>query len=187
MSSLRRGLPRPRLRPLHAEDLPVLARWWNDGRNLANQTNLVLPQPAVNLQRLFVAWSLNQPGSRDAGLSIELPGGGLIGHATLCGGDTPARAAEFAIILGPLHRGQGLGTAATELMLRHGFGNLGLHRIHLGVYEYNTRARRAYAKAGFRVEGVQRQAVFHDGRFHDRILMSILAPEFIGAAGSDVA
>lgn len=163
---------------MRASDLDPLAGWWNDPQTLANQTNLVLPQPVIQLQRLFVSWSANERHSRDAGLSIELADGPLIGHATLYGGNTPARSAEFALIIGPGFRGQGLGTAATRLMLRHGFHQLGLNRIFLGVYAYNDRALRTYTAAGFRREGRERDAVFHDGRFHDRVLMSVLAHEF---------
>ncbi|WP_054821309.1 GNAT family N-acetyltransferase [Arthrobacter sp. JCM 19049] len=46
------------------------------------------------------------------------------------------------------------------------------------MYEYNQRAQRTYTRLGFRPEGRQRAAVFHDGRFHDRILMGLLANEY---------
>ena len=49
--------------------------------------------------------------------------------------------------------GQGYGTEATQLMLDHAFGTLGLHRIALFVFEFNERAIRAYQRCGFVVEG----------------------------------
>ena len=49
--------------------------------------------------------------------------------------------------------GQGYGTEATQLMLDHAFGTLGLHRIALYVFEFNERAIRAYQRCGFVVEG----------------------------------
>jgi len=178
---------RVRLRELRAEDLQPLSCWWNDPATMVHQTNLVLPQPMKGLYRVWQVWSQNRPTSRDAGFSIELVGGPLIGHATLYGGNTPARAAEFAIILGPDFRGQGLGAQATALMLRHGFHQLGLNRIHLGVYEYNQRAQRTYTRLGFRPEGRQRAAVFHNGRFHDRILMGLLASEYLASPAAGLA
>jgi RimJ/RimL family protein N-acetyltransferase len=50
------------------------------------------------------------------------------------------------------------------------------------VYAFNPRARRAYAKAGFRVEGVPRESLRYDGRSIDAPVMSILAAEWSPAA-----
>jgi len=74
--------------------------------------------------------------------------------------------------------GRGYGTEATELMLAHAFRRLALHRVALTVFEFNTRAIRAYEKCGFVVEGRARQAIFRDGRFWDEIHMSILLGEW---------
>jgi ACR3 family arsenite transporter len=61
--------------------------------------------------------------------------------------------------------GHGYGTEATQLMLDHGFGTLGLHRIALYVFEFNERAIRAYRRCGFVVEGKSRESIFRGGRF----------------------
>jgi len=74
--------------------------------------------------------------------------------------------------------GRGYGTEATELMLAHAFRRLALHRVALTVFEFNTRAIRAYEKCGFVVEGHARQAIFRDGQFWDEIHMSILLDEW---------
>ncbi len=42
---------------------------------------------------------------------------------------------------------------------------------------FNHRAQAAYRKAGFREEGRRRDAVFHDGRYLDEIVMSVLAKD----------
>ena len=49
--------------------------------------------------------------------------------------------------------GQGYGTEATQLMLDHAFGTLGLHRIALYVFEFNERAIRAYTALRLRRRG----------------------------------
>ena len=49
--------------------------------------------------------------------------------------------------------GHGYGTEATQLMVDHAFGTLGLHRIALYVFEFNERAIRAYRRCGFVIEG----------------------------------
>jgi RimJ/RimL family protein N-acetyltransferase len=75
--------------------------------------------------------------------------------------------------------GRGLGTEATEMMLEHAFERLGLHRVGLSVFSYNLRAIRAYEKAGFRIEGRQREAILRDGRYWDEIQMGVLVDEWV--------
>ncbi|WP_353650173.1 GNAT family protein [Nakamurella sp. A5-74] len=104
--------------------------------------------------------------------------GELVGHVTLHGRHQPARIATFAIVMGPDHVGQGLGTEATRMMVRYGFEELGLHEIELQVWSYNRRAIRSYTKAGFVIEGERRAATFHAGAFHGETLMGILADEY---------
>src|SRR5699024_3152966 len=76
------------------------------------------------------------------------------------------------------HTGKGYGTAATDLVLEHAFTVVGLHRVALQVFEYNTNARRSYAGSGARGEGRWREFLYWDGAWHDAILMSILAHEY---------
>ncbi len=74
--------------------------------------------------------------------------------------------------------GRGYGTDAMQVLLRYAFDELNLHRVSLGVFEYNTRAIRAYEKAGFVVEGRGPQELHRDGRRWDMIFMGILREEW---------
>lgn len=73
---------------------------------------------------------------------------------------------------------RGYGTEALRLALRYAFDELNLHRVTLGVFDYNPRARRAYEKAGFRFEGRERGANLRDGERHDVCMMGILRHEW---------
>jgi len=74
--------------------------------------------------------------------------------------------------------GKGCGTDALRVMLRFAFTELNLHRVSLGVFEYNPRAVRSYEKAGFVLEGRTRQDVRRDGRYWDSLWMGILREEW---------
>jgi len=50
--------------------------------------------------------------------------------------------------------------------------------VSLDVFEYNPRAIRSYEKAGFVVEGRQRQVLNRDGRRWDDVYMGILRQEW---------
>ena len=74
--------------------------------------------------------------------------------------------------------GKGYGTDALRVLLRYIFTELNLHRVSLGVFEYNPRALRSYEKAGFRMEGRQRKLYEREGRRWDGIVMGILREEW---------
>ncbi|MBI3740504.1 MAG: GNAT family N-acetyltransferase [Chloroflexi bacterium] len=103
----------------------------------------------------------------------------LIGNSGLQNVDWKNRSAVFGIFIGDKNYwSKGYGTDATRTLVRFAFEQLGLNRIELWVYAFNTRAMRAYEKAGFKREGVRRQGLFRNGQFHDEILMSILRAEW---------
>lgn len=103
----------------------------------------------------------------------------FVGEAVLHELDADNRSCGFRISLrGPSVFGMGYGTEATRLILQHAFQTVGLHRVELEVYDLNPRARHVYQRVGFVEEGVRRDALFWDGRFHDAIVMSLLAPEW---------
>lgn len=107
----------------------------------------------------------------------------LIGVARLAPLDLDQRAANFAIgIFDPARLGQGLGTEATELVLRYGFADLGLHRISLTVLAENARAIASYEKCGFVIEGHLRHTLYRDGEWLDDLVMAILESEWSPSA-----
>src|SRR5262245_51368391 len=52
---------------------------------------------------------------------------------------------------------KGYGTDMMKLCLQYAFTELNVHRVSLGLHEYNPRALRSYEKAGFRLEGRTRK------------------------------
>ncbi|MBB5921399.1 RimJ/RimL family protein N-acetyltransferase [Actinoalloteichus hoggarensis] len=80
-------------------------------------------------------------------------------------------------LAGPEVFGRGYGTEATRLVVDYAFDVAGLHRISLDVLDVNPRARRVYEKCGFTVEGVHREALRWDGRWHDAVFMALLSTD----------
>jgi RimJ/RimL family protein N-acetyltransferase len=112
---------------------------------------------------------------------VETDGGGWLGECALNEIDEDNQSAGFRIALD--HRlGQGLGTEATGLVLAFAFGELGLYRVELEVFDFNLRAQKSYAKSGFTVEGVKRGGLLWDGVRHDVIMMAALSPGGIPGA-----
>jgi len=74
--------------------------------------------------------------------------------------------------------GRGHMTAAVSALLRHGFRELGLHRIEIRAGVRNRRSRAIPRRLGFRHEGTLRQAEWVDGRFVDHAIYGLLAAEW---------
>jgi RimJ/RimL family protein N-acetyltransferase len=75
--------------------------------------------------------------------------------------------------------GNGYGTDAMRVILRYAFHELNLHRVSLGVFEYNQRARRSYEKVGFSIEGRVRGDLLRQGQRWDVFIMGILREEWL--------
>lgn len=110
---------------------------------------------------------------------ILAPDGRIVGESVINEIDWDLRRANFRIALyAPADRGKGIGGWAIETTRDFAFEELRLHRLELDVYSFNTRAERAYLKAGFRREGVLRDAVRDGDGYADDILMAILEEEW---------
>ena len=107
--------------------------------------------------------------------------GRCVGQARLTM-DDPNRRARYAVgIFDGALWDKGLGTEITQLVLKHAFEDLKLHRVDLRVLSFNERAIRCYEKCGFVKEGVEREGALIGGVWHTDIFMSILEHEYFAA------
>lgn len=110
---------------------------------------------------------------------MELESSENIGSAQLFGINHWARSAELGLWIGEKSsRGKGYGTDIVHTLLGFAFHRLNLHKIMLTVDEDNPGAMRCYEKCGFRRDGILRDEVYKNGRYCNRLLMSILDQEF---------
>lgn len=110
---------------------------------------------------------------------IIAPDGRIIGESVINEIDRDARSANFRIgIFHSDERGRGIGSWAVRVTRDFAFEELGLHRLELDVYSFNPRAQKAYLKAGFKQEGVLRDAIWDGEKYADDILMALLEDEW---------
>lgn len=110
---------------------------------------------------------------------IIAPDGKIIGESIINEIDWDLRCANFRIALyRQTERGKGIGTWAMEITRDFAFEELKLHRLELDVYSFNSRAENVYLKAGFKREGILRDAIMDGDKYADDILMSILESEW---------
>jgi len=164
------------LRPLNMEDLDRCLRWINDPELLQ-----YLGRKTPMSREMEQAWLSKQyKDERDTHFAIVLKDGDRhIGNCGLDRADFTNRNAGFGIFIGESDAWKiGHGTEAAKLLLEYGFEELNLHRIYLTVFSFNKRARRAYEKSGFVLEGTRREAYYRHGQYHDTHLMGILKSEW---------
>lgn len=82
------------------------------------------------------------------------------------------------VIVSPGRRAEGIGSRMVRLALARGFEDYGLHRIELGVFDFNFSAIRCYERCGFVREGVQRHACRYKDGYWNLVMMSILRSEW---------
>jgi ribosomal-protein-alanine N-acetyltransferase len=105
--------------------------------------------------------------------------GRCVGSAGFSHLDETHRSATYAIaIFAAGARGQGVGAAATRLVVRYAFEVMGLHRVDLRVLETNARAIRCYERSGFTREGIELETALVDGRWVSDLRMRLLEGEY---------
>lgn len=172
---------RIRLRHTELADIPRFVEWLNDPE-VRQGISMYLPISQAEEEQWFE--NLLKRPQEERPLVVEAHTGAtwtMIGNTSFFNFDWRNRSAEVGIFIGDKSQwNKGYGTETMQLLLRHGFNTLNLHRIFLRVFESNPRAIRSYEKAGFVEEGQMRQAEYQDGAFIDVLLMSVLRSEWDG-------
>ncbi|MEW1586632.1 GNAT family protein [Micromonospora vinacea] len=159
------------LRPATVADVPALAairadpevrRWWRGGDDLADSVRADLADDDLHV---YV---------------IEHDGRVIGAIQWYAEADPDYRHASLDVFLDPAERGAGLGGDAIRTLARHLIDEYGHHRFTIDPAAANSAAIRAYAKVGFRPVGVlRRYERGTDGRWHDGLLMDLLADDLV--------
>jgi diamine N-acetyltransferase len=130
-------------------------RAWANDPHLARLLDRAWPVSEMEHEEWFAG--LRQHTDR-VYFAIEEGQGTHIGNIWLWDIDARHRKAELRIVIGEsTAAGRGLGSDCIDLMCRYAFDRLNLRRIVAFVLSTNPRARRAFEKAGFELEGTLKQ------------------------------
>jgi len=168
--------PSVELTPLRDDDSAVLFEWIND-RELVTMSTAFQPVSRVAHDAWFDSVR-RRDDMRIFGIRLR-DGDRLVGSCQLHSIHPVHRSAELQIRIGEREAwGHGIGREATQILMRYGFEQLGLHRIYLHVFATNERALRLYRGVGFREEGVLRAAACIDDEWVDVVVMAVLASDY---------
>ncbi len=79
----------------------------------------------------------------------------------------------WGVFTSPRYRRRGLSRQVVETAIRHALSN-GIHRVNLQVYVPNEAAIALYKSIGFVQYGVESEAVYINGQFHDGVHMTLV-------------
>jgi ribosomal-protein-alanine N-acetyltransferase len=108
-------------------------------------------------------------------LAIRNPQAQLIGSIGIGEiNDKHPQVAELGYWLALSYWGQGIMTQAAQVFIHYAFTELPLLRLWTQVFEFNSASRRVLEKNGFKLEGIQRQHMYRDGKLIDNYLYGLL-------------
>lgn len=163
------------LSPVDSEEVESYLKWMNDEA-------VAVPfgvYSKVVSSRKDLKWIYEPNSDMQRYAIVLLDSDRLIGSISLHNIDHLHRNAFIGIFIGDEEqRGKGLGTEAIRLILKYGFKTLNLHNIMLTVHADNLAGIACYKKAGFKEVGRLPEWTFKDGKYVDKLYMSILEHEF---------
>jgi [ribosomal protein S5]-alanine N-acetyltransferase len=165
------------LRPFTLADAGEVQRLGGDAE--VSATALHVPYP-MDLDAA-VSWIRSHSAEYGAGTLAAFAiasarEGSLFGTVGLMIEPEHARA-ELGYWLGKPFWGRGYATEAATEVLRFGFEELHLRRIHANHLAGNPASGRVLEKVGMSPEGCLRQHAWHRGAFHDVVMYGIVRPD----------
>src|SRR4051794_20634687 len=172
-----------RLEYFGREDFKQLIEWIDSEHLLTNWAGSLFRYPLTEDSLEWYIRDTNTIGFSDAFIykGVDTTTGKTVGHISLGGISEKNKAGRISRVLvgNTAERGKGVCTGMLRSILKVGFDDLGLHRISLGVYDFNKSAIRCYEKAGFVKEGLMRDVLRYDNDAYWSLWeMSILEDEW---------
>jgi len=168
------------LRPFTRPDFPRLIRWITSRELMvqwAGATEFTFPLTEAQLEKYLSASEGDRSARRVFAATTEQ--GDVCGHIELNAISVENNSGSLCrVFVSPEYRGSGVCVPMVRRALDVGFGELGLRRIDLRVYAFNTPGIRCYEKAGFVREGLLRKSQKVGDQLWDTVVMGILREEW---------
>lgn len=164
------------LRAIEREDMELLRGMLNDPELEGKVVGWSFPVSKVAQEKWYER-TLND--NRNLRFIITTENDGAIGLATLTNIDWKNRTATHGIKLFKKEvRSKGIGTDTVMSIMRYAFDELQLHKLEGSWLPYNIPSKNMYMKLGWTVEGIKRECIFKNGKYHDLEIVGILKDDY---------
>jgi ribosomal-protein-alanine N-acetyltransferase len=145
-------------------------------------TTATIPHPYTpDDARIFLALDAAERVSGGAvRFAVRPDGEALAGIVSLHQIDRDRLRAELGYWIGVPWWGKGYATEAARAVVRYGFDELGLHKIHAHYMTRNPASGKVLERIGMRQEGLLRDEVRKWGRFEDVVVCGVLRTDARG-------
>jgi RimJ/RimL family protein N-acetyltransferase len=171
-----------RLEPFTQDDFAQLIEWINTEELLTNWAGSLFSFPLTQSSMEWYIEKTNDLKKSDAFIYkvVDQNSGITVGHISLGGISRKNRSGRISRVLigSGDHKGKGYCKDMVRAILKIGFDELKLHRISLGVYDFNSPALKCYQSSGFSVDGIMRDILLYQDKWWSLIEMSILEEEW---------
>ena len=171
-----------RLEYFTPEDFPLLINWIDNEELLINWAGSQFKFPLTE-EKLhnYLKYSNDFDHSRTLIFkAVDAVSSEIAGHVSLSVIDRENRSARITRVLvgNTAERGKGIGAEIIKSILKIGFEGLHLHRMSLGIYDFNIGGIKCYTNCGFTVDGILRDIKRRPDKFWNIVEMSILENEY---------
>jgi RimJ/RimL family protein N-acetyltransferase len=161
------------VKELNKSGLYLISQWRSDPR-----INRFIRPDKRTLEEVRRWYRVNFSGKTNK-LYLISHDGNAIGYFIIEGFDRINRKCEFGIIIGEIDfHNKGIGLSVIKMMLKKAFDDMGMHRILAVINEDNVASIKCFSKAGFILEGRQREGTIIDNEYKDLLLYSIIEDEW---------
>jgi RimJ/RimL family protein N-acetyltransferase len=172
-----------RLETFKKEDFQQLMDWIDNERLMTNWAGALFSFPLTEDALDWYINDTNDMANSDTFVykAVETNSGQTVGHISLGSISWKNKSARVSRVLvgNTEKRGRGICQGMMDAILKLAFEGLELHKVTLGVYDYNKSAIRCYEKSGFKIEGVMRDSFrYKDSEYWTLIEMGILEDEW---------
>lgn len=160
------------LRAIEEEDAQILMDLINDPE-VENAVYGWSYPVSLSAQKKWIA-NLNNDSTVRYAIEFEKR---MVGVAIISSIDMKNRTANMNIKLLKSARGKGIATRVVNLLIQYCFEELNLHCLTANVIERNRGSRKLWEKLGFLQDGVLRERIYKNGKYHNVIAYSLLKEE----------
>jgi len=162
------------LRPFDLSDAPAVQKLAG-AREVAYNT-LLIPHPYPD--GAAEAWISKPRNENELSFAIVLRESGELAGGISMIVNRDHQRAEIGYYIGVAHWGHGYATEAGRALVRHGFEEMALNRVHAEHFTRNPASGRVLQKIGMRHEGTQRKHLVKWGEPIDVELYGIVRDEW---------
>ncbi len=171
-----------KLEKFNSNEIPKLVLWIPDKEFLLQWGGPGYSISLLNEQLLNEIKTMEDENPKSLMFSAKtIDNNEMVGHVQLLGIDRTNMSARIGrVLVGEKeNRNKGIGQQMVNGILDIAFNTLHLHRVDLGVFDFNKSAIACYEKAGFIIEGKLRDCRKIDGQYWSLLNMSILEEEYM--------